>query len=67
MPRADFFLMEDSNARVHLRRQCEKGIVGGYAFGNDQVGMDSLSNRSLLMEFCTEHTMMISNIVSISQ
>ena len=54
-------VLGDLNSRIH--RQCpgEESVIGRYAFGNDQAELDPLSNRSLLLELCNQHSFLVAN------
>jgi len=54
-------LLGDFNARLHRQFPCDSPHVGPYVFGCPTAQHDPDSNRSLLLELCGAHGLVVSN------
>ena len=51
----------DLNARLNAKRSGEEEILGDTTFGYPLAAKDPLSNRSLLMQLCVRHGLVVAN------
>ena len=56
-------IVGDLNARLHAKRNGEEEILGDNVFGNPLAAEYPLSNRSLLMQLCVRHHLVLADTV----
>ena len=54
-------LLGDFNSQIHYQGAGEDSMVGPYGYGNSCAAYDPESNRSMLIELCTEFPSLLAN------
>ena len=57
------FIVGDLHSRMHRQRAGEDALFSKYAFCIESAQADPLVNRNLLLEYCSEHSLVVVNIV----
>ena len=54
-------ILGDYNARLGMRKVGEEDVIGPFSVGREAAHSVAIPNRDLLLEFCFEHDLVISN------